>query len=1225
MAEWCAAFCTNGVSFTEPARLAAIGVVPSVEGGGAWQVDPARFGSLKPALAVTVGGGKQVSAASTPTGSPVVTTPTSSVVKPSLRQMGGSRESDGATDDEEDSGESSARARLRSFTMSSPAPSSLGHNQHGSHHYQSTAASPSLGESGRRRSVSMSESSPALADVSTRVIAAKRTIEMAMALTRRQAAVVSSSERVDKAADDDETLAALSALVECVTKLTVDELLVDNLFRTKATELRALMSRQLSPQVRAIVAQALFSYSRLAQWLEVAAAEGHDPSPSPASAVSNGSVATAVPIASWRASPTRFSLALPKLTRSPPSVSQPQHTVAATTTTAAAAATTTTAAFVPPLTSNVASLLGADGSPSPSPLNASPPRMHDIVSPLRPPSRSHTPPGVADVATRPRSGSGSSLGSHSGRRFSIDTSAVSDVAGSAPTVEDRRASMPFVDTTGMVTATVAGSAPSTPRGHNDINKKPNFSHQLSQPVIGISPRASRRRHLEEHVCRICESRVPLRRLEEHSRSCAEVNSDAVRQLGWAEQMEWLIDRLESPAATLPPTSYTDSSDSDHSPPVDQLHPSPRSIDKELLVLARRVRELRIDASTGSEPCDSISTALTELLATPRCSERQHLFGARLATLLTERALAIEQVDSAAAPRGASNLWGLLSVISSAFGVDKRRGGGGGGGGNSLHRSGNNAPGGPQAERDATSIEDFDILKPISRGAFGRVYLARKKLTGDVFAIKVLKKFGLKRKNTVARVLAERNIMSMTHNPFIVRLAMTFQNDRNLYLVMEYLPGGDLAALLRAMGALDEDMARVYMAETVLALEYIHSLGIVHRDVKPENLLIDRYGHIKLTDFGLSRYGLMDDDNGSAPSVLPNKSPRESATELLPSTSRTAAPSTDVSAGSAGEVIAGELRASKVDRRGSRGEASQARAIAAAFDDAEVVGTPDYLAPEILLAQGHGAEVDWWSSGIVLYELLVGVPPFNDVSPMAIFANILAGKVLWPGDAGYDDDGDELDGVDVLTVSDSARELVGALLVQLPRDRLGHTGAAAIKAHKFFGDLDWQELVARKNEALFVPHVDSKTDTKYFETRMSTAGAESIASSLDVRLGENTTPPVSGAVLAGKLDGKLPASLLKQSASALNASLDASPTSVVTPPDSDDVERKGLVSSGGMPASSAIRMATTPTTASQRHVHGFSWKNISYMAALNEAELEDSDDDDEHTSDTDEEEEFGGVR
>lgn len=178
-----------------------------------------------------------------------------------------------------------------------------------------------------------------------------------------------------------------------------------------------------------------------------------------------------------------------------------------------------------------------------------------------------------------------------------------------------------------------------------------------------------------------------------------------------------------------------------------------------------------------------------------------------------------------------------------------------------------------AERDALfrtcssqgmSIDEFDILKPISRGAFGRVYLARKHATGDLFAIKVMKKRDLIRKNMVESVNNERNILAMANNPFVVRFYYSFTSKENLYIVMEYLNGGDCYSLLRKFGALDEDVARLYVAETVLALEYCHAQGIIHRDMKPDNMLISANGHIKLTDFGLSCIGVIDRTDTLAP-------------------------------------------------------------------------------------------------------------------------------------------------------------------------------------------------------------------------------------------------------------------------------------------------------------------------------------------------------------------------
>ncbi|GME25347.1 PAS domain-containing protein [Neofusicoccum parvum] len=152
---------------------------------------------------------------------------------------------------------------------------------------------------------------------------------------------------------------------------------------------------------------------------------------------------------------------------------------------------------------------------------------------------------------------------------------------------------------------------------------------------------------------------------------------------------------------------------------------------------------------------------------------------------------------------------------------------------------------------------FEIIKPISKGAFGSVYLSKKKSTGDYFAIKVLKKADMVAKNQVTNVKAERAIMMWQgESDFVAKLYWTFSSKDYLYLVMEYLNGGDCASLIKVLGALPEDWAKKYLAEVVLGVEHLHSRGIVHRDLKPDNLLIDQKGHLKLTDFGLSRMGLI---------------------------------------------------------------------------------------------------------------------------------------------------------------------------------------------------------------------------------------------------------------------------------------------------------------------------------------------------------------------------------
>ena len=177
----------------------------------------------------------------------------------------------------------------------------------------------------------------------------------------------------------------------------------------------------------------------------------------------------------------------------------------------------------------------------------------------------------------------------------------------------------------------------------------------------------------------------------------------------------------------------------------------------------------------------------------------------------------------------------------------------------------------------TSIKDFEIIKPISKGAFGSVYLSKKRSTGDYFAIKVLRKGDMVAKNQVTNVKAERAIMMWNEeSDFVAKLYWTFASKDYLFLVMEYLNGGDCASLVKVLGGLPEDWAKKYLAEVVLGIEHLHSRGIVHRDLKPDNLLIDQKGHLKLTDFGLSRMGLI----GRQKRAL--KSPNDSHPDLLKS-------------------------------------------------------------------------------------------------------------------------------------------------------------------------------------------------------------------------------------------------------------------------------------------------------------------------------------------------------
>ncbi|KAF6728060.1 Microtubule-associated serine/threonine-protein kinase 3, partial [Oryzias melastigma] len=306
--------------------------------------------------------------------------------------------------------------------------------------------------------------------------------------------------------------------------------------------------------------------------------------------------------------------------------------------------------------------------------------------------------------------------------------------------------------------------------------------------------------------------------------------------------------------------------------------------------------------------------------------------------------------------------------------------------------------------------DFETIKLISNGAYGAVYLVRHKETRQRFAMKKINRQNLILRNQIQQVFVERDILTFAENPFVVSMFCSFETRRHLCMVMEYVEGGDCASLLKNIGALPVDVARMYFAETVLALEYLHNYGIVHRDLKPDNLLITSMGHIKLTDFGLSKIGLMN-----------------MTTNLY------------------------EGHIEKDTRE---------------FIDKQVCGTPEYIAPEVILRQGYGKPVDWWAMGVILYEFLVGCVPFFGDTPEQLFGQVVNDEIIWP---------DEED-----ALPSDAEDLISRLLRQNPMDRLGTGGANEVKMHIFFLGLDWNSLLRQKAE--FVPQLESEEDTSYFDTR-----------------------------------------------------------------------------------------------------------------------------------------------
>uniref|UniRef100_A0A8C0HHF4 non-specific serine/threonine protein kinase n=1 Tax=Chelonoidis abingdonii TaxID=106734 RepID=A0A8C0HHF4_CHEAB len=319
-------------------------------------------------------------------------------------------------------------------------------------------------------------------------------------------------------------------------------------------------------------------------------------------------------------------------------------------------------------------------------------------------------------------------------------------------------------------------------------------------------------------------------------------------------------------------------------------------------------------------------------------------------------------------------------------------------------------GAPLQSKKTPSEEDFENIKLISNGAYGAVYLVRHKTTRQRFAMKKINKQNLILRNQIQQAFVERDILTFAENPFVVSMFCSFETKRHLCMVMEYVEGGDCATLLKNIGALPVDMARMYFAETVLALEYLHNYGIVHRDLKPDNLLITSMGHIKLTDFGLSKIGLM-----SLTTNLYEGHIEKDAREFL---------------------------------------------------DKQVCGTPEYIAPEVILRQGYGKPVDWWAMGVILYEFLVGSVPFFGDTPEELFGQVISDEIAWP-------EGDE-------ALPPDAQDLTSKLLCQNPLERLGTGSAFEVKQHRFFKDLDWNGLLRQKAE--FIPQLESEDDTSYFDTR-----------------------------------------------------------------------------------------------------------------------------------------------
>ncbi|RCH79277.1 camp-dependent protein kinase catalytic subunit [Rhizopus stolonifer] len=283
------------------------------------------------------------------------------------------------------------------------------------------------------------------------------------------------------------------------------------------------------------------------------------------------------------------------------------------------------------------------------------------------------------------------------------------------------------------------------------------------------------------------------------------------------------------------------------------------------------------------------------------------------------------------------------------------------------------------------LDDFVLKRTVGTGSFGRVHLAQSKVNGKHYAIKALDKYDIVRLKQVEHINNEPTILREISHPFLVTLWDAFQDDTHLFMVMDYVPGGELFSMLRKEKKFSEQTAKFYAAEVLLALAYLHENGIVYRDLKPENILIDARGHVKLTDFGFAKR--VDDMTWT------------------------------------------------------------------------VCGTPDYLAPEIILSKGYTKAVDWWGLGVLIFEMVVGRAPFIDKNPVNLYQKILECRIDWP--------------------EDMSPELKDLLQNLLTNDIEGRFTSEEIKTHAWFKDTSFEQVVKRKNKPPFVPKVKDDGDTNCF--------------------------------------------------------------------------------------------------------------------------------------------------
>jgi len=294
-------------------------------------------------------------------------------------------------------------------------------------------------------------------------------------------------------------------------------------------------------------------------------------------------------------------------------------------------------------------------------------------------------------------------------------------------------------------------------------------------------------------------------------------------------------------------------------------------------------------------------------------------------------------------------------------------------------------------KEDVNLESFEIIKTIGTGSFGRVHLVKSKANDKYYAMKAIPKRHIVKEQHIGHIKEEKKILSELHHPLFIQLYGTFHTRTHLFIITNFVAGGELFAILKKKSRFTNSVARFYAAEVTVALEYLHSKDIIYRDLKPENVMVDVTGHIRIVDFGFAKY--------------------------VPDVTYT------------------------------------------------LCGTPEYMAPEVILCKAYSKAVDWYALGILIFEMLCGYPPFYDQDQLQLYKKILSGKIYWPS-----------------YITEDAKHLIKQLITTDITKRYGNlkNGSADIKNHLWFAGVDWNKVEKLSVHPPYIPEIFNDGDTRHFQ-------------------------------------------------------------------------------------------------------------------------------------------------